>query len=391
MASNNTSRKRRRVTFEEDSEASQERGRVDGREGEEYRGPSLGRMNERLGHGARDHGHVGVVTGGDFEASRRQDGGPLGQDAGRTRDGRQGEDRGPQASASQNVADGSMVMREADILSYIRRIARDRARINLDRGGVGADWANLVGGPHQRWPIGTLTAQAVLGLATGRAPAGSLDAFICHNISYELAMSNSSRGRVWSVHTPIMTPSLVCDICQQDGTHNTGRCAWVTSGRHGDTNADPFCDCSCYKAHDRYGEATHGLQSSQNSGGLGVQIVCAKLAAHWEQGRMDVMFKKFVVERRRMAPLLVYTKDFCFIRLAFAYSDACCGGEMPEALEGIWPYTKADAIRYKNDLRQFYKIGMKNMPVGELEGLSMANIRARYDMRGGIPPQCRRA
>lgn len=394
MASNNISRKRRRVTFEEDSDASSKRGRVDGREGEEYHGPSLGRMNEGLSHGARGDDvptrHAAEATGGDLGASRREDRGPFGQDAGHTRDGRQAEDRGPQGWTSQPIADGLMVMREADILSYIRRIARSRAEINLGGGKVDADWANLIGGPHQRWPIGTLTAQAVLGLATGRAPTGSLDAFISHNISYELAMSNSSMGRVWSKHTPIMTPSpLVCDICRRNGTHSTGRCAMVTSERHGDTNTDPFCNFSCSAAHDRHGQRTHGLQRRQDSRATGVQIVCTKLAAHWEKRQLELLFQKFVVERRRMAPLLVYTKHFCFIRLAIAYSHAFYGGEMPKELEGIWPYTKGEAIRHKNQLRQFYEIGMENMPAGELEGLSMADIRARYDTTGGIRPQCR--
>lgn len=391
MASNNVSRERRRVRFEEDSDASSERGRVDGRDGEEYRGPSLGRMNEGLSYGARGDDvstrHVGGATRGDFEGSRREGSGPRGQDAGRTRDGRQGEERVPQASASQTIGDGTMVvMREADVLSYVRMIARGGAGVN----GRDEDDVGPPAGPHQRWPIGTLTAQAALGLATGRAPTGSLDAFITHNISYEVAMSNSSRGQVWAVHTPVMLPPpLVCDICNHDGTHNTGHCAMVTSDRHGDTNADPFCDCSSSRARDRHGKATHGLQRSQNSGAAREQIVCTKLAAHWEQGELGVLFQKFVVERRRMPPLLVHTKAFCFIRLAIAYSNAFCEGEMPEALEGIWPYTKADALRHKNRLRQFYERGMENMPAGELEGLSMADIRARYDTRGGIMPQCR--
>lgn len=58
---------------------------------------------------------------------------------------------------------------------------------------------------------------------------------------------------------------------------------------------------------------------------------------------------------------------------------------MPKELEGIWPYTKADAIEHKTKLRRFYEIGMENMPAGKLEGLSMAEIRARYES-GRIRP-----
>lgn len=143
---------------------------------------------------------------------------------------------------------------------------------------------------------------------------------------------------------PTDRPPLTCDVCHRDGTHNTGRCALVTSEKHGDTNTDPFCNCSYSQAQDRHGQRTHGLQRSRDSGAPRVQIVCAKLAAHWEQHQVQLLFQKFVVERRRMATLVVYTKDFCFMGLAIAYSSAFYRGKMPEELEGIWPYTKGEAI-----------------------------------------------
>lgn len=323
----------------------------------------------------------------------------------------------------------------------------ERIRLGID----GMRWRNdpnRVNG-HVQHP-GVWTSMAVVGLFTGTIQdRESLIDFIKHRLSLERAESNSPTAEAVYVHMPVNSsiaepdleaitaaaksaytaapppapmgrshtamhspaaaaarkmgdgpgddylaestepPPLVCDICQHEGTHSTGRCAMITSDKHGDTNTDPFCDCSSSRAHDRYGKRTHGLQRSQDSGAPRVQIVCAKLAAHWEQRQLGLLFQKFVVERRRMGPLLVYTKDFCFIRLAIAYSYAFCREEMPEELEGIWPYTKADAIRHRNQLRRFYEIGMENMPTGELEGLSMAEIRARYDRRGGIPPQYR--
>lgn len=62
--------------------------------------------------------------------------------------------------------------------------------------------------------------------------------------------------------------------------------------------------------------------------------------------------------------------------------------EIPEELEGSWPYTKADGFKHKTKLCRFYETGMKNMPAGELEGLGIAEIRARYES-GRIPPHFR--
>lgn len=312
----------------------------------------------------------------------------------------------------------------------------------------GSNASNMSLGPYRHWPLGIFTAMAVEQLYTGNIYNRQiLLAFLSNNMAHERAQSYSPTNSVFSVHKaitgdiksqniPTGTPShstatpvavspaeegshtsipggadavsdtgegsrdgdltepadqlpLTCDVCHRDGTHNTGRCTLVTSEKHGDTNTDPFCNCSCSRAQDRHGRRTHGLQRSRDSGAPRVQIVCAKLVAHWEQRQLELLFRKFVVERRRMAPLLVYTNDFCFIRLGIAYSYAFYGGEMPEELEGIWPYTKGEAIRHKNQLRQFYEIGMENMPAGELENLTMADIRARYDVRGGIPPQYR--
>ncbi|KAG6358199.1 hypothetical protein INS49_014083 [Diaporthe citri] len=375
MTSNNDSRKRRRVTVEEDSEAPSERGLVDGRDREEDQGLSLGPRDEGLSHDARDDDvstrQEGEVTGDGRGASRLENSGLFGSFtepdisrsywdaldydrrrrsgvAGHTRDGRQGDHGGQHASTSRTFTGGSTILEEGEVLSYFRRLAGGGTGINLDRDEGDADWADLVG-PYRKWPIGTLTTQAVLGLASGRAPPGSLNYFVSLHMGYEMAMTQSPTNEVLSIHEPIKRPSSL----------------------------------------DQHGNATHGLQRSQDSGSPRLQILCANLAAYWERGELGVLLQKFVIKRKHMAPLLIYTKAFCFIKLAIAYSNDFCEGEMPEALEGIWPFTKADAIRHKNQLRRFYEIGMKNMPAGELEGLSMADIRARYDTRGGIPPQYR--
>ncbi|KAK7722858.1 hypothetical protein SLS63_009132 [Diaporthe eres] len=365
MTSNNDSRKRRRVTFEEDTEAPSKRGRVGGRDGEEDHGHSLGRMDEGLGHGVQDDvsaRHAGEVTGDDRVAPGREDSGPAESprqppqdtsqsrrgtedrdehphsgDVGHAEDGGHGDHGGQHASTGRTFTGGSTILEEGEVLSYIRRLAGGGTGNNLDRDDGDADWAGIVG-PYRKWPLGTLTAQAVLGLATGRAPPGSLDSFVSNNMCYEVAMTHSPTAEVLSIHDPIKRPSSL---------------------------------------------------RRQDFGGPRVHIVCPKLAGHWERGELGLLFEKFVVERRRMAPLRVYTKDFCFIKLAIGYSNEFCGGEMPEKLEGIWPYTRADAIRHRNQLREFYEIGMENMPAGELENLTMADIRARYDTRGGIPPQYR--
>lgn len=472
MASNNESRKRKRVTFEEDTEVLSKRGRVDGRDTEDDRRPSSSGANEGLGHGLREHdasaGRVGEGMGDESRASRREGSGPVrpplqrsnvadqtqrgthdrdegsgGRDAGHTRDGQHREHVGGEPSGTSSPPFDEQLAR---VHSRIMALAderfsagganqeRDAATGRLtdvtlvtNEGGSNV-WSTL--GPYNHGPLGLRLAMSVAQLYTGDVDNPDLlYPFLAHNMAFEAALTHSPSGLVFTKHSPVIgemaapeasvgptrvipvesavanrtgagsrdghlteprEPShLTCDVCHHDGTHSTGRCAMVTSDKHGDTNTDPFCDCSSSRARDRYGEATHGLQRSHGSGPESVRIVCDKLAAHWEQLQLPVLFEKFVVERRRMAPLLVYTEDFCFVRLAIAYSFAFCRGEMPEAMEGIWPYTKADAIRYKDQLRRFYEIGMENMPKGELESLSMAQIRARYNIRGGIPPQCR--
>lgn len=105
MATNNDSRKRRRVTFEGDAEAASAIGRVDDRTTEGGYGRSSGWMNETPGSPA-DGDNVSTrrmseVVSDASGAPRREDGGPFWQDAGRTGDGRQGERGVPQASTGQ--------------------------------------------------------------------------------------------------------------------------------------------------------------------------------------------------------------------------------------------------------------------------------------------------
>lgn len=81
MTGNNGSRKRRRVTFEDDAEAPSGRGRADGRDTEQDYGLSSGRGDEVLGYVARDDDvstrRVGEATGGGVRAYRRDHTGPV--------------------------------------------------------------------------------------------------------------------------------------------------------------------------------------------------------------------------------------------------------------------------------------------------------------------------
>lgn len=89
-----------------------------------------------------------------------------------------------------------------------------------------------------------------------------------------------------------------------------------------------------------------------------------------------------------MAPLLVYSDAFCFVQLALDYASRFCRGRMPEQMQGMWPYTRADAVKYQEELRHFYEYGLENMPKGELEGLEMTVIWQLYKS-GAIEPQYR--
>lgn len=202
------------------------------------------------------------------------------QTAGRVSTGNQ------KASTSLTFTDHPTVISEDSLTSFIRRRAFATSITSGSDEGDAESARALEGGPHRKWPIGNFNAKAILGMISGRAPCEvSLNAFICNNISLELAMCKSLTSEGLAVHTPIMRPQpLICDICHHDGAHSTGQCAMVTSDKHGDTNTDPFCDLSCDRAQDRNGRPTHGLQRSQDSGAPRVHIICAKLAAHLGTG-----------------------------------------------------------------------------------------------------------
>lgn len=481
MTSNNGSRKRRRVAFEEDSENTSGSGRVDDRDKEEDDGVSLDQRNEEVRSRAPNNNvsscHVDEVTGDGLGASRREGNAPAGSprgshpdagqilrddqdrdkrhrnvEAGHRGDGRTAESWRVGDSTSQRLSEPMFYDLALRVQSGMMKLVSELPQHErMDLGLDGTRWRdnpNSINGTDRDMPPGMWTSIAVVELFTGTIQRREiLNEFIMHALHCERSQRHSLTNQVIYMHMPVDSsiaepdleaisaaaksayfavpspasterspgavhseavaarkvgtgpgndglteptepPLLFCDVCNHDGTHSTGRCAMVTSEKHGDTNTDPFCDCSCSRAQDRHGNPTHCLQRSQDFGAPRMQIVCAKLAALWEQGHQRDLFEKFVVERRRMAPLLVYTKHLCFVRLAIAYAEYFCDGEVPKALEGMWPYTKADAIKHKTKLRRFYEIGMENMPAGELEGLSIAEIRARYES-GRIPPQCR--
>lgn len=181
---------------------------------------------------------------------------------------------------------------------------------------------------------------------------------------------------------------LHCDNCGHDGTHRTGRCAIVTSPKEGDSYVDPLCNGTCKNAMDRNNKKMHALQGRQKSWLPEPQISCPRLATAYQNGQIELLFTTFVVDRRRMAPLLVYSDAFCFVRLTLDYASRFCQGRMPEQMQGMWPYTRADAVKYKEELRHFYEHALEKMPKGELEGLEMTVIWQLYKS-GAIEPQYR--
>lgn len=98
------------------------------------------------------------------------------------------------------------------------------------------------------------------------------------------------------------------------------------------------------------------------------------------------LFNTLVVNRRRMPPFRVFKEKYCFIQIAILASHEHCEGQMPRALEGVWPYTKQDALRHRNSLRDFDKLGWQGMPKGELEGMDWEEIKREY-RAGRIPKQ----
>jgi hypothetical protein len=168
---------------------------------------------------------------------------------------------------------------------------------------------------------------------------------------------------------------LTCDICHRVGSHSTGRCAVVTSLTHGDTTTDPFCDQSSGITRSRPGQQPHALQGPQKGK---FRIACPVLDRHFQNYEVWIVWHTLVVERRRMPPLAVQTQDFCFVDLTIRWSQSMNGGKLPPEMDGIWPYTKADAVKYEKECNRFWEIGMENMPPGELKGLTMDEIRQAY-------------
>lgn len=181
---------------------------------------------------------------------------------------------------------------------------------------------------------------------------------------------------------------LHCDNCGHDGTHSTGRCAIVTAAKEGDCFVDPFCNGTCRASKDRNNNIMHALQGKQKHNSRNIHISCPRLATAYQQSQMVLLFTTFVLERRRMAPLLVYTSEFCFIRLTLYYAEWFCNKQMPPDMQGMWPYTRADAVKHQEELRHFYEYGLENMPKSELEGLDLSLIWQWYH-DGAIEPQYR--
>ncbi|KAG8166097.1 hypothetical protein KVR01_004649 [Diaporthe batatas] len=188
-----------------------------------------------------------------------------------------------------------------------------------------------------------------------------------------------------TVDLTVLDDATLCEICPNMGSHTTGRCGRVTSMAHGDTTTDPFCNISASRSRNGPDQSLHALQGPQKGK---LNIACPNLRSCWESYNLKHAWRKLVVERRRMPPLAVYTEHFCFVAMTLEVSRVYFNGEMPPEMEGIWPYTKADAVKFEKECDKFWETGMENMPRGELEGLTMAEVRQAYE-NGRIMPQVR--
>lgn len=179
-----------------------------------------------------------------------------------------------------------------------------------------------------------------------------------------------------SAPPPPLPPPTVrrCGNCGKGG-HDTRNCAQPKFHER-DTPVDPFCNRVWSEGH----WLAHGRTGHQVPGG------CPELVSLTVAQDIDQLFRVFVLERRRRPALRVKGKELCFVAITLRYSDSREGGRMSRAMEGMWPYTKNDAVRHFKALKQFFLRGMLAMPAGELESRPFEEIREAYD-EGRLHPQ----
>lgn len=181
--------------------------------------------------------------------------------------------------------------------------------------------------------------------------------------------------------------SALCEACEAT-SHETKDCP--IPSYDGDTVVDPFCNLSI-KAQEKGDTTHHSLDGKRATHPQHKEtlLYCPTLISFERaEGTFAVvkLFNTLVVNRRRMPPIRVFKDQYCFIQIAIFASDYYCGGEMPRALEGVWPYTKQDALKHRFSFKSFDKLGWRGMPKGELEGMDWEEIKREY-RAGRIPKQ----
>lgn len=171
-----------------------------------------------------------------------------------------------------------------------------------------------------------------------------------------------------------------CGNCDKV-SHKTGECPRAAL-RHGDTAVCPLCNVIA-SVHtldtDKPFDATLQRRSRKVAG-------CPKLTNFWSLGYLPQIFNDLVVNRLRKPALRVRDKRNCFLNVVFKWADRAYRGQMPPEMNGMWPYTKEDAVKFADELERFDEIGLDKMPKSSLESMTFAEVRKAYE-KGDIRPQ----
>lgn len=177
----------------------------------------------------------------------------------------------------------------------------------------------------------------------------------------------------------------LCALCDSS-SHRTGQCPIPSSVHHGDTAV-----CGPHNSSNRHPLRGHIFDCSRTKPQSTCRLVNGAQAGIWcgddrEEEYWEFLIKWLVVERQHKAPIRVEDDTLDFVNLVIEYAWQYYDGEMPPQVNFRWPYTKAEARRYESILKRYDELGPDQMPVGMLDGKSLAEIKAMRD-RGEIPMQ----
>ncbi|KAK7747276.1 hypothetical protein SLS53_001529 [Cytospora paraplurivora] len=193
------------------------------------------------------------------------------------------------------------------------------------------------------------------------------------------------RRRVVELDDDAPSELIHCEACRAN-SHETKHCPIPTHA--GDTVADPLCNHSV-RAREK-GDKRHSFDSRKAARSDDLEWLYCPVLIDYEKGEVDGilarLFDALVIDRRHMPPIRVFKEEYCMIRITIDFSDRHCQGRMPDAMLGAWPYTKQDALKYKDDLQRFDLVGWLNMPIGQLEEMDFQKIKRQY-RDGRIPKQ----